>query len=356
MITVVILLPVLFALAAMAVNLAYIQAVNTKLQIVTDAATRAAGGVYAETDDELLALAAAQNIANLNPVEAKTMSIASTDLEFGHAERSGSDEAFSFTPGANGNAVRLTTESFANGAGESVQPFFPMLGSNIDIRPLNVATHAQSTLDVCVVVDQSGSMAFAAGETVSGNPAAAPENWAWGDAVPPNSRWLDLVAAVDAFCDQLDQTSKIEQVALVGYDTAVKRHENLTDNYSKVADELESVTDQFHGGKTAVGDGILEAIEAVTDSHHARPWANNALIVMSDGDHNQGSDPVAAAQVAVSLEIPIYTVTFSAGADQTLMQQIEEMTGGSHYHATDALELNQVFREIARRLPSQLTQ
>ena len=66
MVTVVILLPVLFILAAMAINLAYIQVVRTKVQIVTDAAARAAGRVYAETGDEAQALAAAQQLAALS--------------------------------------------------------------------------------------------------------------------------------------------------------------------------------------------------------------------------------------------------------------------------------------------------
>jgi hypothetical protein len=38
------------------------------------------------------------------------------------------------------------------------------------------------------------------------------------------------------------------------------------------------------------------------------------------------------------------------------MQQIADITGGTHYHAVDAQQLNEAFRNIARRLPSLLTQ
>ncbi len=77
---------------------------------------------------------------------------------------------------------------------------------------------------------------------------------------------------------------------------------------------------------------------------------------MSDGNHNTGTDPIVAAEQAVTNNIPIYTVSFSDEANQAVMQQIADMTGGRHYHAIDAAQLNAAFRSIARRLPSMLTQ
>ncbi len=357
MVALVFLLPVLFILAAMAINLAYIQVVNTKVQIVTDAAVRSAGRIYAETGDEAQALVAAQQMSALNPVESIVVPVGASDLEYGLSERDSKDKAYTFTPGTNGNAVRLTTNSFAAGAGSALQPFFPTFGSTFDIRPTCTATNSQTTLDVAVIVDRSGSMAFAANETSGGGtPAAAPSGWSFGDPVPPNSRWLDLVASVNGFCDELTQTAKVEKVGLVSYADTAKREENLTDDYTKIANRNFKISSVFDGGMTAVGDAILEAIDAVTEPKHCRPWANNALVLMSDGKHNAGSDPLIAAAAAAAEDIPIYTVSFSAEADQTLMQQIADLTGGTHYHAVNAQQLNDAFRNIARRLPSMLTQ
>lgn len=356
MITMVILLPVLFALAALAVNLAYIQFVNTKLQIVTDAATRAAGVEYVATGDEDLALAAAQQLAQLNPVEAKIMAIEANDLEFGLSERASSDAPYTFVAGTNGNSVRLTTNAFADGAGDAVQPFFPIMGTNFDIRPRSQASHAQTTLDVVVVVDTSGSMSFASDESVSGTPAAAPPGWSYGDPVPPNSRWLDLVVSVDNFCAELDATGKVEKIGLVGYSSTATRLADLTTTYQEISDELDLISQSFKGGGTNIGDGITEGIETVNASGYARPWANKAMVLMSDGNNTKGPNPLDIANDAVAAEIPIYTVSFSDGADQTLMQNIADATGGTHYHAVDASQLNQAFRDIARRLPSILTQ
>jgi hypothetical protein len=357
MVTLVVLLPVLFILAAMAINLAYIQVINTKVQIVTDSSVRAAGRAYVETGDESDALLAAQQLASLNPIQSLVVPIEAGDLEFGLSERSSLDQAYSFTPGTNGNAVRLTTNSFAGGSGSALQPFFPMFSPSFDIRPVCTATNAQTTLDVAVIVDRSGSMAFAANETSGGGtPASAPPDWSFGDPVPPNSRWLDLVASVNGFCDELDQTPKIELVGLVSYADEVTTDIDLTDDYTQINASNMAISSNFDGGMTNVGGGINEGIEAVTHPTHSRPWANKAMVLMSDGIHNTGTDPLTAAAAAAAEEIPIYTVSFSDGADQSLMQQIADMTGGTHYHAVNAQQLNDAFRNIARRLPSMLTQ
>ncbi|MGB7343549.1 MAG: VWA domain-containing protein [Pirellulaceae bacterium] len=357
MVAVVILMPVLFILSALAINLAYIQVVDTKTQIVTDAAARAAGRVYAETGDEAASLSAAQEMAQLNPINTFVVPLDASDLEFGLATRTTKNKVYTFTPGANGNAVRVQTQSYANGSGPALEPFFPTFGNSFQIRPLCKATNSQTTLDVAVIVDRSGSMAYAADEMVSNSPpAAAPAGWVQGDHVPPNSRWLDLESAVDGFCDELNNTSKAEKVALISYSSSASRDIELTDDYSQISDRNSQIAANQVAGATNIGDGILLALDAVTEPQYARPWATNALVLMSDGNHNTGTDPIVAAGDAVNQGIPIYTISFSTEADQQLMQDIADMTGGTHYHADDAQQLNDAFRKIARRLPSILTE
>ncbi len=355
MVAVVIMLPILFMLSAMAINLAYIQVVKTKVQIVTDASARAAGRAYVETGDEVLALQAAQNMAALNPIDTTVVTFEAGDLEYGLSQRTTQGQAYTFTSGVNGNSVRLSTAAFNGGAGSALQPFFPTFGSTFDIRPLCSATNTQTTLDVAIIVDRSGSMAFAADEPSGGTPAAAPSGWDWGDPVPPNSRWLDLVAAVTGFCEELTATSKVEKVGLASYSNTATREVELTDDYAEIDDANFALSMNFDGGMTNVGEGIKKGIDIVINSKYARPWATNALVLMSDGVHNTGTDPITAAEEAVTRGIPIYTVSFSNEANQALMQQIADMTGGTHYHAVDAQQLNDAFRNIARRLPSMLT-
>ncbi|MCM2370962.1 vWA domain-containing protein [Aporhodopirellula aestuarii] len=311
-----------------------------------------------ETQDQAASVAAAQQMSSFNPIDGVVVPIAATDLEFGLSERQSKGKAYSFTAAANGNAVRLTTDSFASGAGKPIPPLFPIQGLIREIRPQCTATHTFTTLDVSVVVDRSGSMRYAADESsqTRSPPVAEPAGWQTGDPVAPNSRWLDLVASVNSFCNELSQTAKIEKVSLCGYAHASACHQTLTDDYQLISDELDTLSANFYGGSTNVGDGILEGLASVSDPKYCRPWASNALVVMSDGNHNTGTDPIYAAGEAIKKSVPIYTVSFSFEANQGLMQRIADMTGGTHYHAEDAQQLNEAFKQIARRLPSMLTE
>ncbi|TWU51597.1 vWA domain-containing protein [Rubripirellula reticaptiva] len=358
MVAVVILVSALFVVAAMVINLAHIQVVNAKVQIVADASARAAGRVYAETGNEAHALVAAQQLAAMNPIQSVVVPIEAGDLEYGLSTRNSKNKAYTFTAAENGNSVRVTTNAFANGSGTGVSTVFPAFGQGMEIRPARTATNTQSTLDVCLIVDRSGSMRYAANEdSRSGSrPASEPSGWSAGDPVAPNSRWLDLVASVNGFCDELSLTAKSEKIGLVSYASDVTREVDLTTDYSEISASNFAISSSYYNGMTNVGGGIEDGLLAVTHPKYARPWANNALVLMSDGNHNTGTDPLEAAASAASQQVPIYTVSFSDEADQVLMQQIADMTGGTHYHAVDAAQLNEAFRNIARRLPSMLTE
>ena len=43
----------------------------------------------------------------------------------------------------------------------------------------------------------------------------------------------------------------------------------------------------------------------------------------------------------------MHTITFADVADQTLMQQVADATGGQHFHAPNAAALRRIFRELA---------
>ncbi len=76
---------------------------------------------------------------------------------------------------------------------------------------------------------------------------------------------------------------------------------------------------------------------------------------MSDGIHNTGIEPLPAAQFAADQHITIYTISFSAEADQTVMSQIATTCRGIHYHAATREQLETAFRDIITRLPLLVT-
>ncbi len=79
------------------------------------------------------------------------------------------------------------------------------------------------------------------------------------------------------------------------------------------------------------------------------------MIVLTDGNHNTGTDPIYAAKLVAADHIQIYTVTFSAEADTTRMAEVAQIGGGRHFHANGGTELVEAFEEIFRSLPTLIT-
>lgn len=355
-----ILIPVLFGLASYAINIAYIEAVQADVQVTTDVAVRAAGQEFIRTGDRYSALVAAREAATRNPISGKVVPLELSDLEFGTSLRTSSGSRYDFSPvidGVEANAVRLTTKSL-NGATTPVfAPLFPTLGVDIEIRPKRTAISTQSTMDVALVIDRSGSMAYAANETavVDVNPAAAPPGWVFGDPVPPNSRWLDLVASVQVFTQQLSDSPQQEKVALSTYSDVTSTDQVLTFGYDGISNALNSISATFDGGGTGIGNGMLEGLGALNDTSVNRDYAVKVMVLLTDGIHYVGTSPEWAANQLRNNGVTLFTVTFSDEAEQGRMSNLAQTCGGEHFHASDAAQLAVAFQEIAKRLPSLLT-
>lgn len=358
MLLIAILLPAIFALAALAINVAHMESASTEIQVAVDAASRAAGRTYALTGSRAQALAAAQEAATRNPIGNFVVPITAADIEFGNSDRLNEDSNYSFSPvSSGGNAVRITTTSLNNGSSPGIAPLFPFFKNTFTVRPLRTATSTQSVIDVVLVVDRSGSMAYGSSEVADypPAPASAPAGWNFGDPVPANARWLDLIAAVRTFTDELKQSPQEELLALSLYNHETTTPQTLTSNYPAVIDRLNEVSVNFIEGGTAIGDGIYEGLNAVYDPSLSRSYATKVLIVMTDGVQNYGSSPTSAAKSAANAGATVFTITFSDEAQQASMETVAEIGGGEHFHAADASQLKDAFRKIADRLPTLLT-
>lgn len=352
------LLPAVLILAAFSINLAYMELVQTELQIATDASCRAAAKKFSTTGDQTLALAAAQSAASRNTVAGKPLPINADDLRFGFASRSGANLKYNFdTTTTPYNAVHIDADSVvATGSGLQLPFRFGM--QNAIFRPLQTATAAQVELDVCLVVDRSGSMAFGSDEVADPMtlPKRAPVGWMFGQAVPPQSRWSEAVDAVDAFLTVLNTTPQQERVALATYNHIPTPELPLATSYTPIAGRLATYTAAFNAGGTNIGDGLIQGIDSMTASPQSRPWAVKAAIVLTDGIHNWGTDPISAAYYAADQKVVLYTVSFSQEADQWRMEEVARIGAGKHFHATNRSELIAAFESIAHNLPLLLTE
>ncbi len=352
-----ILLPVVFILAGFAINLSYLQLIHTEAQIATDAAVSAAGRVFAATGDESAARTAAIQVAARNPIGTKILPLQPSDFEFGISSRANLASSYSFDVAAQGNAVRLTTNSLAAGVGGEINPVFPLFGSVIQFRPMRTATCTQVDLDIALVIDRSGSMAYGAQEMSAypPNPTNAPPGWQFGDPVPAQARWLDAIAAVQVFINQLNASPQNELLSLSVYNHGISTPQPLTGNYDSITASLTDISANFTSGGTNIGDGIYEGIGAVGDPARHRTWATPVMIVLTDGVHNYGTNPISAAYSAKYQNVTVFTLTFSDEAEQTLMESVATIGGGKHYHAINASQLQAAFNEIAGSLPTLIT-
>ena len=127
---------------------------------------------------------------------------------------------------------------------------------------------------------------------------------------------------------------------------------------------------QLHtSGGTAIGDAILTSLREIRnvpliDGKHPP----GAIVLISDGASNVGSDPIAAAREAASLHIPIYTVALGTyrgtipitkgGTTVTVLAppspqelaQIAIASGGKTFTASNTAGLRAVYADLAAKL------
>jgi Ca-activated chloride channel family protein len=214
--------------------------------------------------------------------------------------------------------------------------------------------------------------------------------------IPPN-RLKAAKAAVLSFIDRKDDNSRIGIVAFAGFAAIVQ---------PPTPDEgvlREAVRNLTTARRTAIGSGILEALDAIAEVNPGVPPSDSAstsgtqptappqgeitsdiIVVLSDGASNSGPPPLDAARQAVERGVRVYTIGygtptgsvmdcgdqleeqlfsqgngwygfggfgggfggFRRGIDEETLMGIAEMTGGEYYTATSAGELHDVFRQL----------
>ncbi|SMP53766.1 Flp pilus assembly protein TadG [Neorhodopirellula lusitana] len=393
-------LPMLAILAAFAINAAHIQMVRTELAIASDAAARSAGRTFSEEQTVEAALNAAKATAALNNVNGEPLQLdAATntlDIEFGESSQNDSYGRFQFskipTSQVDGNkltvsSIRVNAKRSTDSLSGPVRFVFPTVFAKSEFTPSFTSVAMQVDRDISLVLDRSGSMEWKtydwpdgfspwssdaidagvdAGQLYwkrgnlkysSGKNEESYYDYLWEDFLElgdsPNTPWEDLVLAVHAFLNVLDQTPQNEQVSIASYSSSGTLDAWLTHDFEAIKSELATLNT---GGSTGIGNGMNQGIRAF-DHTNARPFASKTMVVMTDGNHNSGTYPdTVASSLMSNYNMNIQTVTFGSGANQADMREVAEIGQGKHYHADSGDELVGAFEEIANNLPTILTQ
>jgi Flp pilus assembly protein TadG len=352
-------LPLFVIMAAFALDIAWMQLVRTELRTATDAASRAGSKILSLNQDEAAARAAAKDAAARNLVAGTPLVVSDAEIEIGSSTQANRNARFVFNPsGTLRNAMRVRGERTSASAGGPVALFLGHILGVPQFQPIHVATSTQLDRDICLVVDRSGSMMSGlTGGSVPTGLCDAPH--------PTLSRWGALNTAVAGFLDELDNTAQREQCGLVSYSfrntscgndyTTSDINSRLDFDFSRVRSEMARISSQPVKGRTSISAGLNNGIVVLTDGR-VRPFAFRTMVLMTDGLHNEGPEPIIPARRAAAQNITIHTVTFSSDADFTRMQAVAAATGGKHFHAPNAAELERIFREIAATLPVLITE
>jgi Ca-activated chloride channel family protein len=249
-------------------------------------------------------------------------------------------------------------------------------------RPVTIASVPANETTILLVIDVSGSMCS-------------------NDIDPTRIQAAERAAAT--FIQAQGGHTQIGIVAFSGFAQLVQAP---TDDQQSLLDALASLTT---GRRTALGSGILAAIDAIaavdpTVAHatgEGRPgsepaavpagaYAPDIIVALTDGASNAGFDPVQAAQEAATRGVRVYTIGFGTaqggqfdptcatqflgrqpgnvpgggfggfgggggngfrrGIDDQALMQIAATTGAKYYPAESAQQLQSVFASLPTSL------
>lgn len=366
-------LVVLIAMAAFSIDVAYMHLVRTQLRAATDAAAKAGMQTLTTQQSNQAGINAAIAMAANNRVAGRPLRLTSSDIELGQSQLQ-PDGSWTFVAGATPTrAMRINptmSDSNANGA---VQLFLGgILGRN-KFSPSDSSVASSYELEIALVLDRSHSMCF----DLTGSEWSYPTP-IFGDVTagikssPRNkSRWKSLEKSVGTFTSIVSQLNTPPRVAVVTWGSEIGKNtteyqltgktakavtvdQGLTSTFSSVDSAVTALGSKVMLGGTNMSAGIDEGTE-VLSAANVRPYAERIMILMTDGQWNQGRNPLDAAADALNAGITIHTIGFlSAGQSSTLID-IAELTGGKYYAASNEDALEDAFRDLALTLPIVIT-
>jgi photosystem II stability/assembly factor-like uncharacterized protein/uncharacterized protein YegL len=151
----------------------------------------------------------------------------------------------------------------------------------------------------------------------------------------------DAQLAAQQFVDLMDLSQ--DQVALVSFSSSETLDHPLTQDGDSVKSAIDLLSS---GGGTVIDKGITLA---QTELERSRHIADNApgMIILSDGQNNDGPDPVTqAANQAKLAGIRIFSIGLSSNVDEQTLEGAAS-SADDYYFAPSSAELQEIYAKIA---------
>lgn len=357
-------LVLLMTMLAFTVDVPYMQSVRTELRIATDAAAQAGAEALHRTQKSDQAIQAAIDVAAQNTVAGKPLVLSASDITLGRCVRQ-ADGSCTFSAETQPyNAVRVNSHLDANSQNGPVKLLFGSVGGVKTFQPHQQATSGQTMEQICLVLDRSHSMTWDLSGVAWQYPNGTKSPPYNQPPHPTASRWAALNNAVKTFTTIVGKQKSPPQVGLVTWGSTMNTtppfpetivESPLTTKMSDITTPLNGRGGQVMWGGTNMSAGIDAGVSVLTGTG-ANPLADKVMILMTDGQWNQGRDPILAAQDAKNAGVVIHTVCLLAGASEQVCQQVASITGGTYTFAGNAAELNDAFEALARQMMVTLIQ
>jgi Ca-activated chloride channel family protein len=184
---------------------------------------------------------------------------------------------------------------------------------------------------------------------------------------PPNR-----LAALRTLARDFITRSGGNRVGIVAFARDAVVQSPLTRDHAVLLQLLDGATvyllDPGLSGGTAVGDALLVAAERLRGSR--LEGRDQAVVLITDGESNEGLDPVLAARYLAADGVRLYAIgvggtepvevsfegervgsddqPYLAALDDRQLRAVTEAAGGRFFRATDVDALEQIFAELSR--------
>lgn len=196
--------------------------------------------------------------------------------------------------------------------------------TDVEIQLISQNSIQENPADVMLVLDRSGSMM---GTPLSNLKTAA-------------NTFVDIIdEASDGVLDGVIDGSR---VGMVSFASSASLNVALTGNAAALKAAINALA---AGGNTAAGDGMNLAQAQLAGSN---PSNLKIMIVVSDGNSNQGASPSAAAANARAAGTEIFAIGFGSIAEASIRDWATDPDATHAFFSPTSDQLEQTFQDIGR--------
>jgi Mg-chelatase subunit ChlD len=188
----------------------------------------------------------------------------------------------------------------------------------------------------------------------------------WKVSAQPITAVKDSVSVLLAYIQEVQSDDQVSLAVYTHPDNGAKLEVGLTRNMTLVEQTSRQRQPGQYEHMTNIGAGLRVAREELIN--HSRRGAFKMIVLLTDGQANLPSDNangylLEQAQLTADAKYPVVTISLGAGADQNIMQQVADVTGGIHFNIPGGQtveeyeeQLKEVFRQIASHRPLKLVE